>query len=184
MSTFFVNGPCAVQVGTGASFALEHLGFTKGGVRVSLDGKFEDVHSDYSGPMLPADEQFFGEEAYIRLELNRYNEAIYVKLAARLNGATEGTPGANSIGTLLQAESKHIGRCLLLSPYQAKTAYTTMPAGYNFLRVYAHAAIDLDPLGTKVKEVTIILRAMPIWDLATYTYTLYNHTITGAAAID
>lgn len=192
----WVNGPAAVQVGTGSAGALQHLGFTENGVRISFDAKFEDIHTDISGPMIPHDVQMMGEQAYITLDMNKFDEVVLEHLMVRMATATyiaaysslPGRPGSKAIGTLMQTESAVV-RLLINAPYASKAVFFNsstgdeMPLAYNFPTCYPMDAIDLDPVGLRVKKVRIIMRAVPAWDPPNYAYTLYNGTATGQATV-
>ena len=101
-----VAGATAVSVGTGAAAALEALGYTRNGVIVRKDAFWLNVPGDENGgdDGPPIEIQYLGEIAIVRLELTKFDTAIIAKLAARLRGGTEGTPG--TVGQLIFSGSK------------------------------------------------------------------------------
>jgi len=94
-ATVHNHGLAAISVGTGASFALELLGYTRNGADVSEEGFWIDVPGDQNGGDNgdPIDIQYIGEMARVRLELTKFDTAILSKVMKRLNDATktEGT---------------------------------------------------------------------------------------------
>lgn len=58
-----VNGPAVVYVGTGGSGTPERLGYTESGLRGRIFRYTEMLHSDVSGPRMPAEFQEGGKAA-------------------------------------------------------------------------------------------------------------------------
>lgn len=172
-SKIYVNGPANLYTGTAAGPALEFLGFTEGDTRLSFDAAFEEVFTDQGGPRVPSDMLYLSEQAFISLTLVQYVEAVYAKVAARINGGTRGAIAANSIGTLMLQEGKTY-QFVIDAPYQAKAAFSDMPACYNFLNAYLAQTTDLE-VSTKVKKVRCLFHCLskPGTD---GSGTLYNNT--------
>ena len=73
-----VPGPCQIFPGVGASDSLVFLGYSENGVRIRLDGAFDDVYTDFGGPRKPVDSQFMGEDAMISMSLNFFNGILEI----------------------------------------------------------------------------------------------------------
>lgn len=138
-----VDGPALIKVGTGASGALEQLGYTENGTDVEFRGYHGDVpgdeHGGDQGP--PIDVQYFGEIVIVRLTFTKFDVAIANKVSARVRGATFGTPATP--GTLM-FDSDNCFR-LLIQP-------TRDPL--NFLRAFSRGSITTNK-GTKFSRYTM-----------------------------
>lgn len=102
-----VKGAVAISVGTGASDALEALGYSMNGVTYIEEAFYDNVQGDEnggdSGP--PIDIQVFGQIHRVRMELTKWDEAVADKIRARANdngSTTAGSFGATA-GDLLFA---------------------------------------------------------------------------------
>jgi len=177
MSQFWVAGPAYIFTGTGSNSALEFLGFTEEGLRVVVNGLFEDVRADYAGNM-PADVSMLGQEARISGVLVRYNEDILDKIISFISGATPGEGATNSVGTLLMTEGGAYPLAIN-SPYQSKTVYAALPAWYVFPFSYLVDNVEFN-LSTRRKALNVTWRAIPDFaNTAPYPYgqyALYNNT--------
>ena len=98
-----VAGAATIKVDTGSVNALEILGWTADGAHIDFEGFFLDVPTDEnggeSGP--PADIQYLGETARIRLELTKWDTTVEDKITSRVRGTSAGvvaTPGTLLIG--------------------------------------------------------------------------------------
>lgn len=98
-------GLCTVRTGSGAANALEDFGYTVNGANITFDAYWLDVKGDENGgdPGPPIDIQYMGETARVRLEMNKWDEAVEDKIQ-RLKAAVLGQPG--TAGTLVFAGSK------------------------------------------------------------------------------
>lgn len=91
------------------TFQSYQLGYTRDGVRIRIEPKWNEIKSDdYGGEGgAPADQQLLGAEAIITCDLTKYDAALVEKLTAYavlMAGATAGTIGA--LGTLVRQDSK------------------------------------------------------------------------------
>lgn len=178
MSQGFVPGPCQVFVGTGTSKAWEFLGLSEDGVQLQLLSSFEDIYNDAGGPMVPIDVQWMGEQAYMSMTMNKYNESVLQKCAARRVG-TGIVPGAcevNGLGSLMIAEG-FAYPILLLFPYRAKTFQNNVIVPcYNFSAGWLQDDFSI-PLSVRLKRPRVIFRAIPLWDTLTLQYVLYTNVL-------
>ena len=180
MSQGYVPGPLRIFVGTGTSAAYEFLGYTQDGVQLQLLAAYEDIMSDFGGPAIPVDSQFMGEHGYISATLNKYNESVLQKLAARRQGVggsvVAGRIESNGLGSLMVAEAYAV-KILLLCPYAAKTFQSSsiVPC-YEFSAGWLHDDFTV-PLSVRLKAPRIILRVVPVWNAATLSATLYTNVL-------
>lgn len=110
-----VHGACEVQVGTGSAGALESLGWTIDGPDEEYEPFYAEVKGDQNGGQEgpPIEWQYLGELVHLRLELSRFNPAIFQKLQAIERGGTAGVIGTP--GDLMFGSGKYT-RVLLNSP--------------------------------------------------------------------
>lgn len=158
--SYVVDGPVNVKLDTGAANALEQLGFSEDGVRVTENAFYSDVHTDQNGGTEgpPGDIQYFGEVHNVEMTLTRYDDVIVDKLLPKVRG---GTVGATSTpGTLMAQDGKGF-RLLLHS--------TSKPRNYLFAILRGGQECNK---GTKHRKM--ILR----WECHAVSGVLYNTTTT------
>lgn len=186
MSTMHeVAGPTQWFVATGASGALEQLGWCEGETRLSFVAAEDEIRTDLSGPAIPADCQFMGEQCYISGDLSRWDKSVIRKLKSRLPGTGTAVSGGayafGSIGALYLAEGFAF-RFLIRGGYAAKTLNSGDPPIYNFLAAWPTSNIEMG-LSTRATRIRITMRAIPVMDYTTGNSTLYNALATGLPAI-
>jgi len=117
------TGPALVRVDTGASNALEDLGYSVDGVQIIERTFISDVYGDQNGGTdgPPIELQYMGQVDTVRMELSKFDDAVVDKIRPRLYGGTLGSSG--TAGTLIAAGS--LGFRLLIEP-------TTDPRNYLF----------------------------------------------------
>ncbi len=181
MSQLYVPGPAQLFVGTGASRALQFLGYTQEGVNINFRGNWAPVISDVLGPTTPIDRQYFGSGADFTFRLTEYNESVLSLYAAGTFGGTLGTLTANQSGSLLVAESLGFP-FVIRAPYAVKTVFSTMVSGYYF----PVTAMDdeMVPISTRTKLPEVTVFAQWVADQTTLTATLYNTTLPSLPSIN
>lgn len=84
-----VHGPALLLVTQegGANNTLEQLGYTRDGVRVRVEGLFEEVRCDQTGGEagLPVELLYHGDRAIVELELTKWDALVADKIAKRLS---------------------------------------------------------------------------------------------------
>lgn len=158
-----------VPGGTIITISGSQLGYVEDEFPVELIGYHEDIHTDYSGPQMPADVQYFGEGAVMAFTLIKYDESVLNRLKARLNGGTPGAGAAGSIGTLLVAEQKFF-TLSFVSAYGS--FFPAMNSAFNFAQVYPADSFAWGQ-STRVKRERVVLRAIPVIN-TDGSYTLYT----------
>lgn len=98
-------GACAIKLDTGASNALEILGYSDDGVHIEEHGMFHDIEGDQNGGQggVPIEKQFLGEQHFVRATLTKYDPAVVAKITARVKGGTAGT--MSTPGTMMSSNS-------------------------------------------------------------------------------
>lgn len=183
---FWVNGPVTLYAGTGSASALEKVGITEAGVGIEMMGGNSPVYSDDLGPETPRDVLLYPEHAFIRFDLNQFDETVTRKLLARFfkraGAQTGGTPGtymAADPGSLVQAEGLDY-RLLVYAPYSAKSQYTGLNS-HNFLSAFLEGQVSIAPLGTRLKKFAGVFHAIP-QKQGDGSFVTYNSTVTGIPA--
>lgn len=125
-ATVNVAGAVLIKTGTGSADALESLGYTINGARITENAFMSDVPGDEKGGNEgpPIDIQYFGQTDIIRLEMSKYDAAVYAKLVPILKGGTAGSAG--TAGTLL---------------FSGTTYFRLLLTGANFTRNYLRAVL-------------------------------------------
>ena len=154
-----VFGPARVWVNTGASFALESLGFSVNGVKFRDNGYFENVIGDAnggeSGP--PVDVQYFGQVDTVEMELSKWDSVVAAKIFPRLYGGTAGVIG---IAGLMIAAGSFSYR-LLINPSSGPR---------NYLRAIPREAMEHNK-GTKYSILRIVWECHAVNGVLWNTYT-------------
>ena len=181
-SQLYVPGPSYLAVGTGANFAPEFLGVgDEQGARVVLNGRYEDVLTDLSGPAVPFDVQYFAEDCFVSITLTRVQASVLTKVQARMQSRTGGTIQSADVGTLMRLEQFSMPLWVKM-PYVAKAAFSdTMIAGFHF-----HCAYPVDALerhvSTRVERPRVTFRCIPDW-ATDGSALLYDHDMSAFPAL-
>lgn len=132
---FTVAGPLQLWVNTGASYATQFLGWTRGGVSIQEQAFISELKSDLSGGEqgAPADFQYVGIQHTVEAELAQFNVGVLAALERRFNAAI--TPV--TIGTLLSCSGANF-RLLLIAANFARL----------YTRVFVNEPITYAPIGT------------------------------------
>lgn len=185
-TTHEVPGPCQWFCGTGAAGALEFLGWCEGETRVSLSGAEDEIRTDLTGPAIPADCQFMGEQCFVSGDLSRWDKTVLRKLKSRLPGGGSAISGGayafGALGSLMIAEGYAI-RFLIRGAYAAAKAMNSGdPPIYNFLAAWPGTNLDTG-LSTRATRFRMSMRAIPKVDWTTGNTVLYNLDVSGLPTI-
>jgi len=169
--------------GVSASTIL-YLGTCEQPPRILVDPKWKALYADIGGDEVPFEKSFMGEAGMVTGILNRWNEAVYAKCAAKpRTNATRGTWTANDVGTLMLAEAVAYPLWLHF-PYASKQFGTiyNMPSGYRFLATYLAGPDGIDP-GTKASKRVIAFACERVYKPSDGSWKLYDHDMTNIPAI-
>jgi hypothetical protein len=172
MSQGYVPGPCQVFTGTDTanpqadnSPGLEFLGWSEEGVDIRFVAAYEDIVSDFGGPMVPVDTQFMGEHAFISMTLNKFNEPILLKVMGRRFGGSS-TPGQIEMGGLgaLMVAQQYSFQVLLNAPYASIHAYQSATAikCYWFKACWLHDEFSRR-MSVRLSRPACVFHAVPLW---------------------
>lgn len=176
-SQLYVPGPSHMAVGSGTAYAMEYLGLGDDqGCRIVLNGRFEDVLTDLSGPMVPFDVQWFAEDIFVSVTLTKVEATVLAKLQARIFEQTGGSIASADVGTLMRLEGKSMP-LMIQFPYETKSVFTgQMIAGFRFPIAWPADAIERHA-STRVERVRVTFRAIPDWN-TDGSGLLYDHDMT------
>lgn len=134
---FNVAGPLQIWVNTGAAYATQFLGWTRGGVSIQEQAFISELKSDLSGGEqgAPADFQYVGVQHTVEAELAQFNTGVLAALERRFNAAI--TPV--TIGTLLSCSGANFRMLLVAANF-----------GRLYTRVFVNEPITYAPVGTAV----------------------------------
>lgn len=185
MSQAYSCGPADIFLGVGsASKTPVFLGWSEGQPDIDITAEYVPVKSDKAGPVVPIDTCYVGEWAQVTVDLTRWNEPIMAFVeswpAAPFRGV-RGTDAAGARGTLLQTEGVDYP-VIVRFPYSVKTAYATLPAGYRFYSGRGQN-LRIKP-GTGPMKKRIVFYCLPVLNIKTGQFALYDHVMTGLPPVD
>ncbi len=147
---------------TAGSPTYTDLGTTRDGIGITSDGYFLDVHNDENGGEAgpPIQIQYLGETAKIRIELTKYDPAVFATLEEHFaNSGTAGVP--QPAGVFMFVDTVASGQ-LIGTPSQVGLKIKTINATATLVRTYKRCVLH-DPVevnrGTKFSTGIITLTA-------------------------
>jgi len=151
-----------MPVAAGAYGSPRWLGTAERYPRVQRRAGWVPVFNDLGGQVIPIDTLFQGEDAFISVDLTRWDDNVMRAALARPSSvqAAEGTTGTGDVGTLMCLEFKaHI--LYLVFPYAAKTPMVNagMPAGWRFPQAVLEGPDDFDSMGTAPRKIRTVWHA-------------------------
>lgn len=199
MAMPYVAGPCHIYVGVGATTPIDlvaavaaplaaasirYLGTCEQAPSIRINPRWVPVMNDITGPAMPYDQMWCGEDADAVGDLTIWNEAVYTKLGARPNFEenTRGIYGAQDMGSLMVTEG-FAYPVYFHFPYNTKAPYTnsSAPAGYRFYAGWMAGPDEIMP-GTKPNKRRVVFHFQPIYKCSDGTIKLYDHTLTNIPA--
>lgn len=143
------------------------LGTCERGPRTLSHTYWHEVFQDDYGHRVPIDLIYESEEAFIFAELNRFNELVLAAVQERMfrQGIQplpeRGFHDDMAVGTMAKAEKKSYAVWLSF-PYARKLIhlFSGMPANFCFPACVAWGPDEQDPLGTQVRKVRLVWRAI------------------------
>lgn len=144
---FFVAGPIQIWVNTGASAAVEFLGWTRNGLSIQETAIMADVKSDYDGGEqgVPGDYQFLGYQDTIDAELGRFVPAVLAKLERRFNAGITGV---------------QIGAMMNCSGANFKALFIAQGLARFYTNIYINEPITYAPVGTPASFPRIVFTGL------------------------
>lgn len=161
-----------------------YLGTCEESPEIQLIPKYKEVYNDIGGEQ-PFDTSFQGEIGLINLDLNRFDEAVYARMATRPYSAGQpvlpvarGTQGYGSVGALTLTEGLYT-TVWIQFPYASKPAFAGMPAGYRFFSAFAAGPDKLRPVGTRTRKTNVTFVALRYYVPSSQAMILYDHNMNG-----
>lgn len=167
-----------VEVDTTPKF-IRYLGTGVVGVETEIRSEWEPIKSDSAGNV-PDDMAFAGEQAYIHLELSRWNEATLQEAQSRpyTSSTISGSVGKRDIGRLLIRE--RLGLTLYLAYRRRNTPSMIegqMGAGWRFPFNTYMLGPDIRKVGTRMNSVSLLFHAIPFYSSKYRQRVLYDQDI-------
>lgn len=149
---FFVAGPMQTWVNSGASGAMELLGWTRNGLSIQEQAVMADLKSDYDGGEqgIAGDFQFLGYSHTIDCELSRFDPLVLGKLERRFNVSITNV----QVGSLMRCSGAN---------------WKVLFIGVGFARLYTNVFINepitVAPIGSPASFPRIVFTGLQ--DLST-----------------
>lgn len=118
---------------------------------------YEPAYSDTRGPRLPDDWLMGGEHAITRLDLTRWDEAVYAKIA-RKGSLDRGKIKKADIGTMVRRQGRNF-ILIIVFPYATFPVYMGMPKGYVFKQSVLEQEV-MDPVGTQARKLGLVIHSI------------------------
>jgi hypothetical protein len=149
----WVSGPTTVLVDG------RELGTAERYPRYLVRSGWQPYFNDISGPVIPMDMLWAGKEAFIYLDLNRYDEEVLEFFQSITDNSDPLSWPGNSIGTLMIHEEQAIP-IQLNFPYADKPKYAGMPKGVLFNAGWYEGPEEFSVLGTNPRKVHVIIHCL------------------------
>lgn len=187
-SVYHVTGPVYhYVVFPYAPTVAEFLGTSEVAPKARIRRAYKPVMNDLGGQLIPLERIYQGQEAQIVTALNRYDEAVYTKLAQapRYGGGAapvfiRGANGPLDCGALVQQNSAYF-TLILQFPFAGtvnQPSANSMPAVYRF-PVCSPEQDDFNQLGTIERNTFMAITAQRFYNPVTGTFVTYDNTTGG-----
>ena len=183
MAQLWTTGPVHIFCGVGPSHAPLYLGTGEQAPRIDEEDENEPAMNDLSGSRDGHDESFQGTRAMIRVDLNRWNEAVMARVRAVPDaGGTGGIMDFGSMGALWLTENLAYPVWLQFPYSTTKAAYAAAVDGYRFQACIPRSR-GTQP-GTRARKISLVWQAKKVYIPATGGHLLYDHSMVGLPAVD
>jgi hypothetical protein len=186
MATPYVTGPVHLFVGPLSS--PNYLGTAERFPRMSIRTGWEPVFNDLGGQRVPFDLLYEGQEAFVSVDLTRWNENVLQVMMARAISTVPGLDGPLDIGTAMLTENA-AGPLWLLFPFGGvKAAFNApgsgpMPGGYRFPRAILAGPEDFESMGTAPRKIRLIWHCLRFFNPQNGRFLLYDNNMAGVVGI-
>jgi hypothetical protein len=173
----YVPGPAEIYIHDGSSWGF--LGYSESGARIQWIRHFEDVMNDKSGPRMPADKQYMGEEALISADLKLFDHLVWNVARRNIRGRAFGAGANGDLGSLM-IQQNNAYRLNIRQPYAnaavwgGTNKFPNMPENYHFW--FAFLIDESEPVSTKAKTVPAVWQAMTYVNPCTGAHTFFDTT--------
>ena len=178
----WTTGPAPIATGTGASGAMEFLGFSENGFTVRESAFFRPIHDDARGPEMAADQMALGKAVVISGQVITYDMAVLGRVKARylVSGGSPGAIVAGELGALLKLEGLTMN-VMIKFPYASKSQMSGMDSGIRIIGGYVMGDIGT-PTGVKAMTVNLTFAAIINFNTTNNTGTLFDNDVSGFPA--
>lgn len=146
----------------GGGGSPRYLGTCEAYPTFAIRPAFTPLFNDITGPVIPYDMAFVGEEAFTSCNLTLWDEAVHAQVASRpSHGVSRGTNSYVEMGSLMIHEGLAISLYLIF-PYSVFSAYRGMPAGYKFHASWAVGPDDHNRQGTTPKRLHLLFHSLRV----------------------
>jgi hypothetical protein len=168
----------------------EFLGTSEVAPRVRIKRAYKPVMNDIGGQLMPLERIYQGQECQIVTALDRYDEAVYAKIAAapRSNlgpvAVPRGTNGFYDTGALVQQNSGYF-TLILQFPFAStinQPVGNGMPLVYNF-PICVPEQDDFNSLGTAERQTYLAITACRKYDTTVVPPRMITYTNTAGVAL-
>lgn len=198
MAQLYVTGPAHFYVGSvspsGGVLSALYLGTCEREPEpCEIAPEWEPEWNAIGGSKIPFDVSYQGEQAFIGADLNRFNEGVYLALAARPGtGSPPGTNAPGDRGTLLLTEGLAVAVWMVFPFGGGLPGFAGKPVqiggglfgGYRFPACYVKGPDKLGRLSTRSRKTFVLFHALSTWNPATMTFTCYDFNLAGLPAIN
>ena len=198
MAQPYCSGPVDAWVIPEGYGSAQFLGHNQvRGPRISIRRGWETLFVDLSGPQIPYDLIYTGQEAWVTIELSRYNqnvlEALQLTAFAKAGGQLNpGTDWGGDRGTIMITEGAN-SPLYLRFPFSAAGAFPhaamnnatngALPSGMRFPGAI-YKGPDERQTGVGANFVMVTFHCLSTFDPATGKFTLFDYGVSGLGNIN
>jgi hypothetical protein len=169
----WVTGPGHLFAHVGSAGAPLYLGTAENNPRIEIRPAYSPYFNNLFSPKVPMDLLFQGEEAFLYLDVNRFNFTVWNAMHSRPSPTgTRGTWTAGQLGSFQIFEANAYAFTVQFPYARAKSAMAGLEYCYRFYNVTPVGPDSLEPIGMDYHKRRIILHALP-----TLTVGIYNTTV-------
>lgn len=162
-----------------------YLGTAMTAPRIAKRRVYFPIYNDLSGPILPYDKGYAGQEAWIFADLTKWDESVYRTLAsAPRPGGFAGADTAGQRGTLMMTEAAGYGLILRYPHYDQHPVFRAngMPAGERYYCAFLEGPDEHEP-GNKANARHVAWYSQSVYDPRTGAQVLFDYEVAGIPAI-
>ncbi len=181
MAQPYSTGPAHIFIGVGPGGAPIYLGTCEGAPRIEHRAALEPVMNDISGPRVPFDKMWVGEEAMVSVDMTRWNEPVRALALSRWQRGgviPRGTENTFARGTLLITEGMAFGLWVLFPNSIFNPAMATLPNGYRYPAAWVETPESLEP-GVRPYKTRMVFSALGVYTPAVGGFLLYDGNMAG-----
>jgi hypothetical protein len=208
MATMYSTGPILVYVGgqtrkptqytpVAAVTSPQFLGTAEQTPQAEIRRQYHPAYNDLAGAV-PFDLNFLGEDAIFAIDLTRWDERVYARLASSPQqtgaipaaGSTSARGGYNAVNGMgiLQAHEGNTITVYMAFPYGFSSSPANaagvgfgMPGGYRW---HGGCLINdkLHQMGSKHRKLHLTFQFSPVYDYRDYSFRLYDHDVPSSMA--